>query len=121
MVNPEDTKALLDECIQWRQQLRDAREIVHGLQNELVPAVEGKTDQDFLRQVDHYQNQFHISLINLHDIKYEIKHHVAEMEKYPHFGHRVPHLTLEDKFKTLLNDIRKLNEEFYQFVGAARA
>lgn len=117
MVTPEETKALLEECEQWRQKLRDAREEVNAMKNELLPAAEGQTEQEYLQQVEHFQNQFHIQLINIHDLKHEIKHHVADTEHHPNFGHKIPHHQLEEKLNTLLEDIHNLRVEFHQFIG----
>ncbi len=117
MVTAAEHKALLAECDQWRHNLRQAREDVIELRNELYATAAGKTDHDFLKEVEHYHNQFHIQLINIHDIKHSIKHHTAEAEHHPNFGHKIPHHNLELQYTNLLEDIEQLKKVFHRFIA----
>ncbi|MCU0395796.1 MAG: hypothetical protein MUF29_07785 [Chitinophagaceae bacterium] len=119
MVTVAEHKALLAECDQWREELRHAKDDIIQLRNELYVAAAGKTDHDFLKEVEHYHNQFHIQLINVHDLKHAIKHHVAEAEHHPNFGHKIPHHNLELQYKKLLEDIAQLKTDFHRFAGEA--
>ena len=67
--------------------------------------------------IEHFHNQFHIQLINLHDLKHEIKHHIFEAEKHPNFGHRIPHHYLKDKLDILFNFLEKLETDFHHFMN----
>lgn len=117
MVTVAEHQALLAECDQWRNQLRQAKENINHLRSELYTAAAGKTDHDYLKEVEHYHNQFHIQLINVHDVKHAIKHHVAEAEHHPNFGHKIPHHNLELQVKQLLADIDQLTKDFHRFIG----
>ncbi|MCC6760145.1 MAG: hypothetical protein IT252_02965 [Chitinophagaceae bacterium] len=117
MVTVAEHQALLAECDQWRNQLRQAKEDINRLRSELYTAAAGKTDHDYLKEVEHYHNQFHIQLINVHDVKHAIKHHVADAEHHPNFGHKIPHHNLELQVKQLLADIDQLNKDFHRFIG----
>jgi chromosome segregation ATPase len=117
MVTVAEHQALLAECDQWRNQLRQAKENINHLRSELYTAAAGKTDHDYLKEVEHYHNQFHIQLINVHDVKHAIKHHVADAEHHPNFGHKIPHHNLELQVKQLLADIDQLNKDFHRFTG----
>lgn len=117
MVTVAEHQALLAECDQWRNQLRQAKEDINHLRSELYTAAAGKTDQDYLKEVEHYHNQFHIQLINVHDVKHAIKHHVADAEHHPNFGHKIPHHNLELQVKQLLADIDQLTNDFHRFIG----
>lgn len=117
MVTVAEHQALLAECDQWRNQLRQAKENINHLRSELYTAAAGKTDHDYLKEVEHYHNQFHIQLINVHDVKHAIKHHVADAEHHPNFGHKIPHHNLELQVKQLLADIDQLTNDFHRFIG----
>ncbi|WP_416438922.1 hypothetical protein [Phnomibacter sp. MR] len=117
MVTVAEHQALLAECDQWRNQLRQAKENINHLRSELYTAAAGKTDHEYLKEVEHYHNQFHIQLINVHDVKHAIKHHVADAEHHPNFGHKIPHHNLELQVKQLLADIDQLNKDFHRFIG----
>ncbi|MCU0333937.1 MAG: hypothetical protein MUF62_02675 [Chitinophagaceae bacterium] len=119
MVTVAEHKALLAECDQWRNDLRQAKEEIMHLRNELYAAAAGKTDHDYLKEVEHYHNQFHIQLINVHDLKHAIKHHVAEAEHHPNFGHKIPHHNLELQFSQLTSDINQLKKDFHRFISEA--
>lgn len=119
MVTVAEHQALLAECDQWREHLRLAKEDINQMRSELYKAAPGKTDHDYLKEVEHYHNQFHIQLINIHDVKHEIKHHVADAEHHPNFGHKIPHHNLEMKYKQLIEDIALLKTDFYRFLGEA--
>jgi hypothetical protein len=119
MVTVAEHKALLAECDQWRENLRLAKEEIHHLRNELYVAAAGKTNKELLQEVEHYHNQFHIQLINIHDLKHAIKHHVAEAEHHPNFGHKIPHHNLQLDTEKLLDDIAALKNDFHRFLAEA--
>ncbi|MBL0358051.1 MAG: hypothetical protein IPP72_14800 [Chitinophagaceae bacterium] len=116
MVTETQHRTLIDECKQWYDQLTAYRSKINTLKNELYYFAPGKTDQDTLIGIEHFHNQFHIQLINIHDLKHEIKHHVVEAERHPNFGHRIPHHYIKDKLDMLLGDLDKLEEDFHSFV-----
>jgi len=115
MVTETQHRTLVDECKQWHAVLASYRQKIHTLQNELYYFAPGKTDHDVLLGIEHYHNQFHIQLINIHDLKHEIKHHITEAERHPNFGHRIPHHYIKEKLDMLLSDLDKLEEDFHQF------
>ena len=115
MVTATEHQSLLAECSQWRENLRRYREDLNQLRNALYVAAAGKTDQDYLKEVEHYHNQFHIQLINVHDLKHAIKHHCAEVSHHPDFGHKVPHHRLQLQYDSLLSDLDKLKSDFQNF------
>lgn len=117
MVTAADHQALLAECGQWLENLRQHREELVHLRNDLYTAAAGKTDHEFLKEVEHYHNQFHIQLINVHDLKHTIKHHIADAEHHPNFGHRIPHHQIELQYKQLIEDLDKLSSDFKNFLA----
>lgn len=117
MVTEAQHHALIDECKAWYSQLASYRTKINNLKNELYYFAPGKTDQETLIGIEHFHNQFHIQLINIHDLKHEIKQHVHDAELHPNFGHRIPHHHVKDKVDMLIADLDKLELEFHDFVN----
>jgi hypothetical protein len=118
MVTEAQHRTLIDECSQWVKILVSYREKINKLKTELYFFAPGKTDHDVLIGIEHFHNQFHIQLINIHDLKHEIRHHISEAERHPNFGHRIPHHYIKDKLDFLVNDLDKLEVEFHTFINA---
>ncbi len=116
MVTAEQHQTLIDECKKWYEILANYREKLNKLKTELYFFAPGKTDHDILAEIEHYHNQFHIQLINIHDLKHEIRHHIQEAERHPNFGHRIPHHHLKEKLDMLVADLEKLDQDFHQFI-----
>jgi hypothetical protein len=116
MVTEAQQKALLEECKEWYNTLAQYREKINGLKTELYFFAPGKTQHETLIGIEHFHNQFHIQLINLHDLKHEIRHHVTEAERHPNFGHRIPHHNIKEKLDFLIHDLDKLETDFHQFI-----
>lgn len=116
MVTTAEHQSLLTECEQWRENLRHYREDLTQLRNLLYTEAAGKTDHDYLKEVEHYHNQFHIQFINIHDLKHAIKHHTSDAQHHPNFGHKIPHHNLELQYKALLSDLDILKSDFLNFI-----
>ncbi len=116
MVTEAQHQALITECNEWYNQLAAYREKLNGLKTELYFFAPGKTENQTLKGIEHFHNQFHIQLINIHDLKHEIRFHINEAERHPNFGHRIPHHFLKEKLDMLLGDLDKLEYEFHAFI-----
>jgi hypothetical protein len=110
-------QTLIEEGKNWHGKLVSYRDKINHLKTELYYFAPGKTDHDVLNGIEHFHNQFHIQLINIHDLKHEIKHHVIEAERHPTFGHRIPHRYIKEKLDILLNQLDQLEFEFHGFVN----
>ena len=117
MVTATQHIAMIDECKNWHTVLVSYREKINNLKTELYFFAPGKTDHDVLTGIEHFHNQFHIQLINIHDLKHEIKHHLFEAQRHPNFGHRIPHHYIKDKLDMLISDLDKLEQEFHYFIN----
>ncbi|HQX41994.1 MAG TPA: hypothetical protein PK779_10570, partial [Niabella sp.] len=118
MVTEAQHNALISECKQWYDVLVSYRTRINNLKNELYLFAPGKTEDNVLRDIEHFHNQFHIQLINVHDLKHQIKHHITEADRHPNFGHRIPHHFVKEKFDNLLLDLDKLEDDFHSFVNS---
>ena len=112
MVTASQNKTIVEECNHWQQQLALYREKVNNLKKALYLFAPGKTDNTILTEIEHFHNQFHIQLINIHDLKHEIRNHLHETEKYPNIGHRIPHHYVKEKVDLQLAALDKLEQEF---------
>ena len=63
------------ECNDWRETLRSHRDELHLMQTTLQQAVNHPLSKDEKTELEHLQNQLHIQLINIHDLKHAVKMH----------------------------------------------
>ena len=117
MLTATQNQELIDEAHQWVDVLKSYATSINDLKSQLYKWAAGKTNHDTLLQIEHFHNQFHIQLINIHDLKHAIRHHIKEVHLTPNFGHRIPHLKTKDEFKNLLNDLDQLKNDFHQFIS----
>src|SRR5258706_5552617 len=70
-----DISQLTRECNGWRETLRSYRDELHQMQTTLQKAVNRPLSKEEQTQLEHLQNQLHIQLINVHDLKQAVKKH----------------------------------------------
>ena len=116
MITASQNKSIIDDCRHWQEQLALYREKINKLKTALYLFAPGKTDNTVLTEIEHFHNQFHIQLINIHDLKHEIRNHLHEAEKYPNIGHRIPHHYIKEKVDLQLAALDKLEQEFQHFI-----
>ena len=118
MYTAEQHQMLLEECKQWHDDLDKCRDQINVMKHELYHFAPGKTNKDTLMSIEHFHNQFHIQLINVHDVAHELKHHLAEAKHHPELGPRVEHHRIKDKLDMLLNDCKNLDTEFHVLINS---
>ncbi|HJS53949.1 MAG TPA: hypothetical protein VJ765_05375, partial [Chitinophagaceae bacterium] len=74
-----ETSQLSGECNTWREKLRHYRDEFSKDKTKLQDAASQPLSKDQLQDVEHLHNQFHIQLINIHDLKHAIKSHERKM------------------------------------------
>lgn len=119
-----DISQLSSETAEWRQILRNYREEFAESKNLL----QGKCKQDFpkdkLKEVEHFHNQFHIQLINIHDLKQEIKNHERKIQLEKAMSDTLAEYTyaeherLLNEFVQLENTLQDLREDFKNFISS---
>jgi len=122
-----DTSQLSGECSTWRQTLRSYREEFSQDKIRLQQAVSHTLHKDHLQDVEHLQNQFHIQLINIHDLKQAIKVHDRKVnyETETHKGllndeTLAQHELLFDQYQSLEHTLQELRNEFNGFLERTR-
>jgi hypothetical protein len=75
-----DLSQLSAECNTWRERLRQYREEFMNDESKLRQVAGKSLTKEQLQDVEHLHNQFHIQLINIHDLKQSIKVHDRKMQ-----------------------------------------
>jgi len=117
-----ETSQLTAECEAWRQTLRQYREEFTQDKTKLQLAASHSLSKDQLQEVEHLHNQFHIQLINIHDLKQAIKNHDRkigyEMREQKALNEETvaDHETLFNQYQMQENTLQELREEFNNFL-----
>src|SRR3990170_3048902 len=118
-----ETSQLTGECNSWREKLRQYRDEVSKDKIKLQDAASRTLSKDQLQDVEHLHNQFHIQLINIHDLKHAIKTHEQKMSyemnvnKGKLNGETIAeHEKLLDQYQSLELTLQDLREEFDGFL-----
>ena len=118
-----DISQLSKECNSWREQLRQFREEFTSDETRLTQKASQPLTKDQLQEVEHLHNQFHIQLINIHDLKQAIKAHDRKMnfERVAFNGlvnedSHSRHESLLEEFQELKQTLQKLRNEFNLFL-----
>lgn len=121
-----DISQLSGECNTWRDSLRSCRDDLNNFKKQLQHTAGRHLSKDQLHDVEHYHNQFHIQLINVHDLKQSIKAHDrrVQFETATNNGQLsedtiAEHERLFEEFQSLDSTIKNLREEFGDFVHRA--
>jgi phage shock protein A len=105
------------ECAEWRQALRTYRDEFSHDKKELEQLCRTSLSKDHLHQVEHLHNQFHIQLINIHDLKQTIKAHERnlQLQTTPSEELLAQHEELYDRFSSIETTLLDLRNEFTNF------
>ena len=118
-----DIPQLSAETADWRQTLRNYRNEFTEDKKLLQNSCKTLTKQQF-QDVEHFHNQFHIQLINIHDLKQKIKAHErqvqSEFSSNNHLKEQTygEHERLLDEFIILDNTLQGLRDEFKKFISS---
>ncbi|MEJ7739809.1 MAG: hypothetical protein WKF97_20475 [Chitinophagaceae bacterium] len=117
-----DISQLTAECNTWRTNLRQYREEFTHSKQSLLEVASRQNAKNTLQEIEHYHNQFHIQLINIHDVKQAIKEHerIASWELKSTStisdGVWAKHEDLYEKYQSLDHTLKELKEDFSRFL-----
>jgi hypothetical protein len=118
-----DISQLIGECNTWREALRKYREEFTQDENKLRQVAGQPLSKEQLHDVEHLHNQFHIQLINIHDLKQGIKNHerIISFETQANKGLMseetiAKHENLLDQYQRLEQKLLELRTEFNEFL-----
>ena len=116
-----DISQIAAECADWRQVLRNYRDEFSQSKKDLESLCRSRLSKDQQLYIEHFSNQFHIQLINIHDLKKDIKTHErqvqSEMEAKENLSEETinRHEALYDQFSRMEMTLLDLRTEFQQF------
>lgn len=101
--------------------MRSWRDEFNKLKNRLIDVAARQTTREDLVEVEHLDNQLHIQLINIHDLKHAIKSHTRKIEAETAKGHlqdetAINHENLFDEYQHLEHTLQEVKQEFKDFV-----
>ena len=120
-----ETSQLTGECNSWRENLRQYRDEFSKDKIKLQDAVSNPLSKELLQDVEHLHNQFHIQLINIHDLKQAIKNHDRrigfEMREQNGLNEETvaDHENLFTQYQSLEHTLQDIREEFSNFLARA--
>ena len=121
MVTTTEIGQLAGECNLWLDTLRSFRNRFNNHRNELQSISSNQTQRDILLEIEHLHNQFHIQLINIHDLKQSIKRHMQQINfERQGMGHisddvLARHEYLYDEYQRLETTLHIISREFERF------
>jgi hypothetical protein len=118
---------LTGECNAWREKLRHYREELTQAKAKLQQAASQPLSKVQLQDVEHLHNQFHIQLINIHDLKQAIKIHdrkmsyeIAGNDGQLHDETLAEHEKLFGEYQALDGMLLELRDELNTFLNRTR-
>ena len=122
-----DISQLSKECNEWRERLHSRREEFNQLRIQLQHVAGKSLSKEQLTDLEHYQNQLHIQLINIHDLKQAVKAHDKKISlEVASTGGMVTedtftdHENLYDNYQSLDQTLSDLCSDFKDFVNSLR-
>lgn len=118
-----DNSQLSAECNSWRENLRNFREQFNQSKMRLQEVAKNQLTGDSLKDVEHYHNQFHIQLINIHDLKQAIKTHERKLDfevaanGHPSDETLSEHENLYNEYVSLEQMLKELESDFGNFLS----
>ena len=120
-----DISQLSRECNQWRERLHSYRDEFNQLKSKLQKAVNKSLSKDQLTDLEHLQNQLHIQLINIHDLKQSVKAHDRKVQfEVSNNGGQIDdetlayHEHLYEDYQSLEQTLSDLKNDFNNFVNS---
>ncbi len=121
-----EVSQLSQECNAWREALRSYRNEFGRFKQELLKIAGRQTLKEDLLQLEHLDNQLHIQLINIHDLKQSIKLHDRKIQLALQQNKEklsdesiVDHENIFAGYQSLEQQLRAIKEEFEYFSSRA--
>ncbi len=113
------------ECNDWRETLRSHRNELQQMQTTLQQAVNHPLSKEEQSELEHLQNQLHIQLINIHDLKHAVKLHDRKLHSEVsgnadvQFSDNISayHENLYDNYQSLESTLSELRNDLNHFVN----
>jgi len=118
-----DISQLSQECNQWIEHLHSYRDELNQLNAQLQQTAQRPLSKEDLTELEHFQNQFQIQLINVHDVKQEAKQLSRKVQYQLSTSNRniseetyQDYEKVADDYEVLEHTLSELKSEFSRFV-----
>lgn len=113
------------ECNDWKETLRSHRNELQKMQTTLQQAVNHPLSKEEQSELEHLQNQLHIQLINIHDLKQAVKLHDRKLhtdvsensDTQSSDNISAYHENLYDNYQSLESILTELRNDLNHFVS----
>jgi hypothetical protein len=120
-----DAAQHISECASWREDLRLQKAGMTQLGIQLQQSASHQYNKELLTEVEHFQNQFYIQQINIHDLKQLIKQHERKLQiqTASNYDGYIADETLQQhevlftEYQSLLHTLQDLKNDFGIFVS----
>ncbi len=118
----EEISQLIEDCNLKRDVMVEHRDKIHKMQKDLLKFAAHRLPKDDLTDLEHYQNQFHIQLINIHDLRHDLKLIQQRLKTELHVHEDVSesalrkHSDISSQFDTLEKLLDDLESDFNEFL-----
>ncbi|RYY60792.1 MAG: hypothetical protein EOO05_08700 [Chitinophagaceae bacterium] len=119
-----ENNVISDSCNAWRERLKDHREKLNECQRHLQESAAKQLTRDQLQEVEQLHNQFHVQLVNIHDLKHAIKTHLKKTGyefdvKHGHLNDDTlaEHEELLARYSGLEERLHELQARFNRYLG----
>jgi hypothetical protein len=114
----ENIAQLSQDCQGWRAHLRQLRDEFNADETKIREVAGKALSKDQLLSVEHLHNQFHIQLINIHDLKHSLKNQeqlLADSEILDEVFQKQDEL--KQDYISLVQTLDELRGEFKSFLA----
>lgn len=112
------------EHVQWKSELSFWEDEIKTFKHRLEELVMRWTDEDVLKQLEHFQNEFIMHSEVIDTLQHDINAHEAEMNKlgmtdetFMNTAHTKSHFAFREKMETQREIYAKLKKDFYRFLS----
>jgi ABC-type phosphate transport system auxiliary subunit len=118
-----DSAQHVAECTSWREDLRSHKAAMAQLGVQLQQSASHQHNKELLTEVEHFQNQFYIQQINIHDLKQAIKQHERKLQLETTGNAPITDGTLHQheelftEYQSLLHTLQDLKTDFGVFLS----
>ncbi len=119
----EEISQLIEDCNVKREFLTNFRDKIHGMQRQLLQFAAKSLPKEDLTDLERFNNRFHIQLINIHDVRDELKVHQQHLKSESKISDSLSaealgqHKELTDQFHTLESLLHDLDQDFNEFMA----
>src|SRR5690606_38939223 len=123
MATTTDARQLAGECKLWLDTLRSFRNKFQNHKTIIAALAHRQREPEVLLEIEHLDNQLYIQLINIHDLKQQIKGHMqrtmlerAQYSAYVSDYIYARHEFLNNEYHYLESTLHMISREFDHFI-----